>query len=64
MIFHENRQLADKSHEIPHLIFVENYEKFVVCFSFDWRINAPDLTLLVLFAILENNYSVMLGYQY
>ena len=36
MIFHENRLLADDSHEISYLIFVENYEdvtKFVVCCS-------------------------------
>ena len=25
MIFHENRLLADDSHEISYLIFVENY---------------------------------------
>ena len=35
MIFHENRLLADDSHVISYLIFVENWEryvsKFVVC---------------------------------
>ena len=28
MIFHENRLLADDSHEISYLIFFENWEKF------------------------------------
>ena len=40
MIFHENRLLADDSHVISYLIFVENWEtvvKFVVCCSRDWR---------------------------
>ena len=27
MIFHENRLLTDDSHEIPYLIFVENWER-------------------------------------
>ena len=27
MIFHENRQLADNSHVISYLIFVENWGK-------------------------------------
>ena len=27
MIFHENRLLAEDSHEIPYLIFVENWER-------------------------------------
>ena len=39
MIFHENRLLADDSHDISYLIFVENWEnisKFVVCCSRDW----------------------------
>ena len=34
MIFYENRLLADDSHVISYLIFVENWEnvlKFVVC---------------------------------
>ena len=28
MIFHENRLLADDSHEISYLIFFENLEKY------------------------------------
>ena len=38
MIFHENRLLADDSHVISYLIFVENWENvanFVVCCSRD-----------------------------
>ena len=32
MIFHENRLLADDSHEISYLIFVENYERYrMIC---------------------------------
>ena len=27
MVFHENRQLADDSHVISYLIFVENWER-------------------------------------
>ena len=41
MIFHENRLLAEDSHEIPYLIFlkIKKYvAKFVVCFSPDWRL--------------------------
>ena len=41
MIFHENRLLADDSHEISYLIFilkiVKDVQKFVVCCSRDWR---------------------------
>ena len=40
MIFHENRLLADDSHEISYLFFTkieENVAKFVVCCSPDWR---------------------------
>ena len=40
MIFHENRLLADDSHEISYLIFLKIWEdvaKFVVCCSRDWR---------------------------
>ena len=40
MIFHENRLLADDSHVISYLIFVEigkDVLKFVVCCSRDWR---------------------------
>ena len=34
MIFHENRLLADDSHEITYLIFVENQERFCkICSS-------------------------------
>ena len=29
MIFNENRLLADDSHEISHLIFLENWERFL-----------------------------------
>ena len=29
MIFHENRLLADDSHEISYLIFIENEERCV-----------------------------------
>ena len=42
MIIHENRLLADDSHEIPYLIFVKKKKdvtKFVVCCSRDWRLN-------------------------
>ena len=28
MIFHENRLLADDTHEISYLIFFENWERF------------------------------------
>ena len=28
MIFHDNRQLADDSHDISYLIFFENWERF------------------------------------
>ena len=34
MIFHENRLLADDSHVISYLIFVENWKKSCSC---DWR---------------------------
>ena len=41
MIFHENRLLADDSHEISYLIFFQkirkNVAKFVVCCSCDWH---------------------------
>ena len=41
MIFHENRLLADDSHEVSYLIFFLKIEKdiakFVVCCSCDWR---------------------------
>ena len=36
MIFHENRLLADDSHEISYL-FLWVVTKFVVCCSRDWR---------------------------
>ena len=29
MIFHENRRLADDSHEISYLFFVKNWEKML-----------------------------------
>ena len=41
MIFHENRLLADDSHEISYLIFSKNKKdvaKMVVCCSRDWRL--------------------------
>ena len=40
MIFHENRLLADDSHEIAYLFFSKigkDVAKFVVCCSRDWR---------------------------
>ena len=40
MIFHENRLLADDSHEISYLIFSKigkDFAKFAVCCSCDWR---------------------------
>ena len=40
MIFHENRLLADHSHDISYLIFSKirkDVEKSVVCCSRDWR---------------------------
>ena len=40
MIFYENRLLADDSHVISYLIFVENWErclKIVVCCSRGWH---------------------------
>ena len=40
MIFHENRLLADDSHEISYLIFSKigkDVSKFVVCCSCDWH---------------------------
>ena len=40
MVFHENRLLADYSHEISYLIFSKirkDVEKFAVCCSRDWR---------------------------
>ena len=40
MLFHENRLLADDSHEISYLFFVQNWEnvlKFVIYCSRDWR---------------------------
>ena len=47
MVFHENRLLADDSHELSYLIFFESFifillvgkdvTKFVVCCSCDWR---------------------------
>ena len=39
-MFHENRLLADDSHEISYLILVEvpkDVEKIVLCCSGDWR---------------------------
>ena len=39
MIIHENRLLADDSHEMSYLIFLKirkDVEKFVVCCSRDW----------------------------
>ena len=71
MIFHENRLLADNSHVISYLIFVENWEKYCkICrlCSRDWRFKGltytDDLTdmiihLLVLM-IYVNNFSVTL----
>ena len=41
MTFHENRLLADNSHEIQYLIFSKiqkDVEKFVVCCSRDWQL--------------------------
>ena len=41
MIFHENRLLADDSHEISNLIFSKikkGVANFVVCCSCDWHI--------------------------
>ena len=41
MVFHENRLLADDSHEISYLIFFSKIKKdvvkIVVCCSHDWR---------------------------
>ena len=51
MIFHENRLLADDSHIISYLIFVEigkNVAKFVVCCSHDWRFKGLDETVHLL----------------
>ena len=39
MIFHENRLLADDSHEISYLVFFENWKdvtKFVICCRREW----------------------------
>ena len=44
MVFHENRLLADDSHEISYLIFFskirKDVAKFVVCCNRDWRFNS------------------------
>ena len=39
MIFHENRLLADDSHEISYLFFQKRKDvaNFVICSSRDWR---------------------------
>ena len=52
-ILHENRLLADDSHEISYLIFVtlffskiqKNVAKFVVWCSRDWRFKGQDLQM-------------------
>ena len=47
MIFHENRLLADDSHEIYNtLLFskiLKDVAKFVVCCSHDWRFKGYSL---------------------
>ena len=45
MIFHENRLLADDSHEISHLIFVGNWERCRKICSVAVVIGALKLTL-------------------
>ena len=43
MIFHENRLLADDSHEISYLFFPKikkDVTKFVVCCSRDWPLKS------------------------
>ena len=49
MIFHENRLLADDSHEISYLILSiigKDFAKFVVCCSCDWRFKGLKYKLL------------------
>ena len=51
MIFHENRLLADRSHEISYLIFLKigkDVAKFVVGCSGDWRFKGQ-CTFLILY---------------
>ena len=49
MIFHENRLLADDSHEISYLVFFSKIKKdvgkFVVCCSCDWRFKGYNTTV-------------------
>ena len=50
MIFHENRLLADDSHEISYLFFFENLKrchKFVVCCSCDWHFKGKQKIILI-----------------
>ena len=59
MIFHENLLLADDSHVISYLIFVENWERcqnFFVCCSRDWRFKGSHKTLT--FVDAETNTEV------
>ena len=55
MIFHENRLLADDSHEISYLILSKirkDCGKFVDCCSRDWRLKG-----LMIITPLTNSYA-------
>ena len=59
MIFHENRQLADGSHEISYLIFFENWERCLkICRLLQsllvLRVNDLVLLKIVVIVYIEN----------
>ena len=58
MIFHENRLLADDSHEISYLIFDKTRKdvaKSVACCSRDWRFNLHVFFFCHLHFFFKNN---------
>ena len=57
MIFHENRLLADDSHEISYLFLKigKDVAKFVVCCSRDWRFKGSNNYLFFNIKCQEKN---------
>ena len=54
MTFHENRLLADDSHEISYLIFSKigkDVAKFVVCCSCDWCFKGSKTKMILNFVL-------------
>ena len=64
MIFHENRLLADDSHEISFLISFEiwkDVEKFVVCCSRDWRFKGLSVHLSIYLSVYLLNSILLMN---